>query len=63
MTSTGYNVMGWQVDPTTGQIKKDQVSALRIMQESNLTSPAEATTNAVCGGIVDKNSTEITSES
>lgn len=63
MTSTGYNVMGWQVDPTTGQIKKDQVSALHIMQESNLTSPAEATTNAVCGGIVDKNSTEITSES
>ena len=63
VTQSGANVMGWQVDPTTGQIKKDQVSALRIMQESNLTSPAEATTNAVCGGIVDKNSTEITSES
>lgn len=62
MTSTGYNVMGWQVDELTGQIKKDQVSALRIMQEKNLTSPAEATTNAVCAGIVDKNSPELQSE-
>lgn len=63
MTSTGYNVMGWQVDETTGEIRKDQVSALRIMQEKNLTSPAEATTDAVCAGIVDKNSPELESES
>lgn len=61
MTSTGYNVMGWQVDDTTGFIRKDSVSALRIMQEKNLTSAAEATRNAVCGGIVDKNSADITS--
>lgn len=27
MTSTGYTVMGWQVDPETGNIKKDTVSA------------------------------------
>ena len=33
MTSTGYNVMGWQVDPTTGDIRKDTVSALRVMSE------------------------------
>lgn len=62
MTSTGYNVMGWQVDELTGEIRKDQVSALGIMQEKNLTSPAEATSNAVCGGIVDRNCSEFKSE-
>lgn len=61
MTSTGYNVMGWQVDETTGEIRKDSVSALRIMQEKNLTSAAEATTAATCAGVVDKNSADITS--
>ena len=37
MTSTGYTVMGWQVDPLTGDIRKDTVSALRIMQADNMT--------------------------
>lgn len=60
MSSTGYSVMGWQVDPTTGAIKKDTVSALRIMQEKNLTSSPEATTNGICGGIIDKNSKDLT---
>ena len=60
MSSTGYSVMGWQVDPTTGAIKKDTVSALRIMQEKNLTSAPEATTNGICGGIIDKNSKDLT---
>ncbi len=62
MTSTGYTVMGWQVDPTTGDIKKDTVSALRIMQEKNLTSPAEATTKGTVAGIMDKNDTGVTSD-
>lgn len=62
MTSTGYNVMGWQVDTTTGEIKKDTVSALRIMQASNLTSPPEATMNAVCAGILDSNAKAVTTE-
>lgn len=61
MTSTGYNVMGWQVDPTTGDIRKDNVSALRIMSAKNLTSPPEATTNGVCSGVLDKNSSDVTS--
>ena len=60
MSSTGYSAMGWQVDATTGEIKKDTVSALRIMQEKNLTSSPEATTNGVCAGIIDKNSTDLT---
>lgn len=62
MTSTGYNVMGWQVDPTTGEIRKDTVSALRVMSEKNMTSAPEATVNGRCEGVLDKNSTDVTSE-
>ena len=62
MTSTGYNVMGWQVDPTTGDIRKDTVSALRVMSEKNKTSAPEATVNGRCEGVLDKNSTDVTSE-
>lgn len=62
MTSTGYTVMGWQVDPTTGNIKKDTVSALRVMQTSNLTSPPEATTQANVSGIIDKNDKDVLSD-
>ncbi len=54
MTSTGYNVMGWQVDPTTGDIRKDTVSALRVMSEKNMTSAPEATVNGRCEGVLDK---------
>lgn len=62
MKSTGYNVMGWQVDPTTGDIRKDTVSALRVMSEKNMTSAPEATVNGRCEGVLDKNSTDVTSE-
>lgn len=62
MTSTRYNVMGWQVDPTTGDIRKDTVSALRVMSEKNMTSAPEATVNGRCEGVLDKNSTDVTSE-
>lgn len=62
MTSTGYNVMGWQVDPTTGEIQKDTVSALRVMKQENLTSAPEATTNGTVSGILDKNDSDVTSE-
>jgi len=61
MTSTGYNVMGWQVDETTMQVKKDTVSALRIMSAANLTYPPEATSEAHFSGIIDKNDTDVTS--
>ena len=46
MTSTGYNVMGWQVDEETGNIKQDTVTALRIMSAANMTYPPEATSQA-----------------
>lgn len=61
MTSTGYNVMGWQVDEETGNIKQDTVSALRIMSSKNLTYPPEATTEGYLSGILDKNDTDVTS--
>ncbi len=62
MTSTGYMVMGWQVDETTNDIRKDTVSALRIMQEKNLTSAPEATTKAVMGGVLDENDADVQSD-
>lgn len=63
MTSTGYTVMGWQVDPATGNIKKDTVSALRVMQPDNLTSAPEATTDATMSGVIDKNDPDVVSDS
>jgi flagellar hook protein FlgE len=63
MTSNGYNVMGWQVDPETMEIKQDTVSALRIMSADNMTYPPEATEKATVSGILDKNDTNITSSS
>ena len=62
MSSTGYTVMGWQVDETTGEIRKDTVSALRIMQEKNLTSAPEATTQATIAGVLDENDTDVKSD-
>ncbi len=64
MTSTGYNVMGWQVDPENpGNIKRGEVSALRIMTAENMSYPPEATTKATVSGIVDKNDPDVNSTS
>jgi len=63
MTSTGYNVMGWQVDPddkTEMNIKKDTVSPLRLMTGKNMTYPPEATSKATVDGVVDKYDTDVT---
>ncbi len=62
MTSTGYTVMGWQVDPETGQIRKDTVSELQIMKTENMTSPPEETTMGKFGGIIDKNDPDVLSD-
>lgn len=61
MTSNGYNVMGWQVDPETMNIRKETVSPLRIMSQENMTYPPEATSKAYVAGIMDKNDTDVTS--
>ena len=63
MASTGFLVQGWQVDPTNGTIRRDTVSPLRIMQPANLTSSPEWTKNASVSGVIDKNDTNITSDS
>ncbi|MCM1159999.1 MAG: flagellar hook-basal body complex protein [Roseburia sp.] len=62
MSSNGYNVMGWQVDETTGQIKKDTVSPLKVLNPENMTYPPEATTKALVSGIIDANDPDVTSE-
>ena len=62
MTSTGYNVMGWQVDEETMEIKQDSVSALRIMSATNMTYPPAATEKAYLAGILDQNDTDVNSD-
>lgn len=62
MASTGYKVMGWQVDPETGDIRSDVVSALQVMNRDNLVAPPEYTTNAYASGIVDKLDTNVHSK-
>ena len=62
VSSNGYNVMGWGVDPNTGVIKKDTVQALRIMSAENMTYPPESTTEAYVSGIIDKNDSQVSSE-
>lgn len=62
MASLGYTVMGWQVDPQTGDIRSDVVSALQIMNTDNLTAPPEATTKAYLSGILDKTDPSINSD-
>ncbi|MDE5940158.1 MAG: flagellar hook-basal body complex protein [Lachnospiraceae bacterium] len=62
MASTGYRVMGWTVDEETGEIQSGPVQALQVMSLENQTAPAEATTMAVVGGILDKNDTNVHSK-
>lgn len=61
MASTGYKVMGWQVDPDTGDILSGPVQALQIRNERNMHAEAEATSMAVAAGILDMNDTNLQS--
>ncbi len=61
MSSTGYNVMGWQVDDETQTIRQDRVSTLKVMDASKMTYEAEATTQGYISGIVDANDSNINS--
>ncbi len=62
MTTTGYLVMGWQVDADDpSNIIKDTVSPLRVMRAENLTSAPEATTAANFAGVIDKNDSQFES--
>ncbi|MBR4718972.1 MAG: flagellar hook-basal body complex protein [Lachnospiraceae bacterium] len=63
MTSNGFNVMGWQEDPNEpGTIKQDTVTPLKIMSPANMVSEPEQTTEAYITGIIDKNSTGVSSK-
>lgn len=62
MSSTGYTLMGWQVDPTTGEIRKNTVSSLQVMSPGNQTSQPEATTKAYVSGVLDKNDSNLFSD-
>lgn len=61
MANTGYTVMGWQVDPETGDIRQDIVSALTVMHPDNLNSDPEWTTKGYVSGILDKKDTKLNS--
>lgn len=61
MSSTGYTLMGWQVDDT-GAIRKDTVSALQVMAPENMTSAPEATMKGYVSGVLDKNDTDVNGE-
>lgn len=55
MTSTGYNVMGWGVDPADPTaILQGEVQPLKIMTTKNMQSQPQATTFATIDGIVDR---------
>lgn len=60
MTSTGYNVMGWLCDESTGNIKEDIVKPLQIMSAKYMTYPPEQTTEAQMSGIIDSYDSNIT---
>lgn len=62
VTSNGYQVMGWQVDPENPtEIKKDTVSALYPESEANKISSPEQTTDAYMTGNIDLTDPDLTS--
>lgn len=61
MKSTGYTVMGWGVDQETQTIRKDTVTALKVMSPENMTSEPEATTKARCTGVIDSKNKQVSS--
>ena len=62
MTSNGYNVMGWQPNEEGTDVVIDTVSPLKIMSAENLTSSPAQTTKAYIDGVIDKNDTNVKSD-
>jgi flagellar hook protein FlgE len=62
MSSTGYTVQGWQVDASTGEIRKDTVTPLQVMSPANSNASPEATTKAYVNGVLDKEDTNLNSD-
>jgi flagellar hook protein FlgE len=62
VTSNGYQVMGWQVDPDNpSEVKKDVVSALYPESTANKTSSPEQTSQAYLSGNIDATDAALTS--
>jgi flagellar hook protein FlgE len=62
VTSNGYQVMGWQVDPDNpNDVKKDVVSALYPEKTSNKVSSPEQTSQAYLNGNIDYTDSDLTS--
>lgn len=57
-TTNGATVMGWQVDEA-GNIRKDTVSGLKIMQPENLYAEPTATTAVTLSGNIDQNDEQV----
>lgn len=58
VTQSGANVMGWQIDPITGQIVKDKVSKLYVESAEFKYTLPERTTGITLAGNLDSSSTE-----
>ena len=62
VTSNGYQVMGWQVDPDNpNSVRRDTVSALKPEAEENKVSNPEMTTKSYLTGNVDLTDPDLTS--
>jgi len=55
MTTNGYTVQGWTNVDAQGNVQKNNVEALKIMSEENMTQDPEATKEAFLSGIIDSN--------
>lgn len=62
VTQSGYHVMGWQVDKTTQDIKKDLVSPLAIKTPENMSTAPESTTATYFTGNIDKTNTDVSGD-
>ena len=60
MTSTGYNVMGWQVG-NDGNIIQNTVSPIKVLSAEHMFSQPEATTLGTASGVLDKADPNLTS--
>ncbi len=62
-TSTGYKVMGWQVDESNpSQVSVDRVSELKVMAPENLYIEPQPTTDAYVTGNIDYKDEKLTSD-
>lgn len=55
----GLNVMGWKVDPNTGNVIKDKVDKIKILSAENMYSEPSMTKNVTVSGNVNKNDPEL----